>query len=140
MSTILMSIKPEYVKKIFAGEKKYEYRKTKCKNSPNKIIVYASFPIKKIVGELIIEEVLYDKKDVIWEKTNMYGGIFQKKYDEYFKNKEYAVAYKIKEYIKYDPVRELKDYDVLSAPQSYIYINNRIDLENEKVDNKKFWK
>lgn len=135
MSTILMSIKPEYVKKIFAGEKKYEYRKIKCKNSPNKIIVYASFPIKKIVGELIIEEVLYDKKDVIWEKTNMYGGISQKKYDEYFKNKEHAVAYKIKEYIKYDPVRELKDYDVLSAPQSYIYINNRIDLENEKVDN-----
>ena len=27
MSKILMSIKPEYVDKIFSGEKKYEYRK-----------------------------------------------------------------------------------------------------------------
>ena len=26
MSVILMSIKPEYVNKIFSGEKKYEYR------------------------------------------------------------------------------------------------------------------
>ena len=53
MSTILMSIKPEYVKKIFDGTKKYEYRKTKCKIKPTKIIVYASTPVKKVVGDII---------------------------------------------------------------------------------------
>jgi predicted transcriptional regulator len=117
-----MSIKPEYVNKIFNGSKKYEYRKIKCKNKPNKIIVYSSSPIKKIVGELIVEEIIYDKKEVIWENTNMYGGIEKNKYDEYFKNKEFAVAYKIKKYIKYDIPKELKDYNICNPPQSYVYI------------------
>ena len=124
MSTILMSIKPEYVNKIFNGSKKYEYRKIKCKNDPDRIIVYSSYPIKKVIGELIIEEVLYDDKEIIWKKTNEYGGIEKKKYDEYFKNKEYAIAYKIKEYIKYDIPKELKEYNINQAPQSYIYIDN----------------
>lgn len=125
MSTILMSIKPEYVNKIFSGSKKYEYRKIKCKNNPNKIIVYSSYPIKKVIGELIIEEILYDNKEIIWKKTNEYGGIDKKKYDEYFKNKEYAIAYKIKEYIKYDVPKELKEFNISQAPQSYIYIDNK---------------
>ena len=38
MSKILMSIKPEYVDKIFSGEKKYEYRKRLCKKKIDTII------------------------------------------------------------------------------------------------------
>lgn len=122
MNTILMSIKPVYVDKIFDGTKKYEFRKTRCKTEPNRIIVYSSSPIKKVVGELIIEEVLFDDKEIIWNKTNIYGGIEKDKYDNYFKNKKYAVAYKIGKYIKYDNPKELKEYNIKSAPQSYIYI------------------
>ena len=69
MSTILMSIKPEYVNKIFSGEKRYEYRKRICKNNIEKVIVYSSYPVQKVVGELIIKDILYDKKDIIWNKT-----------------------------------------------------------------------
>lgn len=122
MSTILMSIKPEYVKKIFDGTKKYEYRKTKCKIKPTKIIVYASTPVKKVVGEIIIEDILYDKKEIIWDKTKVSGGIEKKNYDKYFEKKEDAIAYKIKEYIKYDSPKELSEYNIKYAPQSYVYI------------------
>lgn len=123
MNTILMSIKPVYVDKIFEGTKKYEFRKTKCKNEPNRIIIYSTSPIKKVVGELIIEEILFDDKEIIWNKTNMYSGIKKDKYDNYFKNKKYAVAYKIGKYIKYDIPKELKEYNITKAPQSFIYIN-----------------
>ncbi len=117
-----MSIKPEYVKKIFDGTKKYEYRKTKCKIKPTKIIVYTSSPIKKVVGEIIIEDILYDKKEIIWDKTKVSGGIEKKNYDKYFEKKEDAIAYKIKEYIKYDSPKELSEYNIKYAPQSYVYI------------------
>lgn len=122
MSTILMSIKPEYIKKIFDGTKKYEYRKTKCKIKPTKIIVYTSSPIKKVVGEIIIEDILYDKKEIIWDKTKVSGGIEKKNYDKYFEKKDNAIAYKIKEYIKYDSPKELSEYNIKYAPQSYVYI------------------
>ena len=131
MSIILMSIKPEYVDKIFSGEKKYEYRKRMCKEKIDRIIVYSSFPIQKIVGELIIKRVLYDKKSKIWNKTNRYGGITKTKYDKYFENCNYAVAYEIEKAILYDKQKDLKDFNVKMAPQSYVYITNKVVKLNE---------
>lgn len=52
----------------------------------------------------------------------MYGGVEKNKYNEYFKNKNYAIAYKIKECIKYGVSVELKEYNINNAPRSYIYI------------------
>lgn len=123
MSTILMSIKPKYVDMIFNGYKTYEYRKKPCKKDIDKIIVYSSSPVKKIIGELLIDEVLYDEKDIIWNKTHLTGGINRKEFDEYFGNQDKALAYKIKKYIKYDEYKTLKDYNILYSPQSYVYID-----------------
>ena len=125
MSKILMSIKPEYVDKIFSGEKKYEYRKRMCKEKIDTIIVYSSHPIQKVVGELKIKQVLYDKKSIIWDKTNRYGGIAKTKYDKYYENCDYAVAYEIEKAILYDKQKDLKDFNVRTAPQSYVYITNK---------------
>ena len=125
MSIILMSIKPEYVDKIFSGEKKYEYRKRMCKEKIDTIIVYSSSPIQKVVGELKIKQVLYDKKNVIWNKTNKYGCITKIKYDNYYENCGYVVAYEIEKAILYDKQKDLKDFNVRTAPQSYVYITNK---------------
>lgn len=122
MSTILMSIKPEYVEKLFNGTKKYEYRKKKCKKSIDKIIVYSTNPVKKVVGELEIEDILEDSKEVIWEKTKLHSGIVKEKYDSYFKKEDTAVAYKIKSYKLYDTKKELSDFNIKASPQSYVYI------------------
>ena len=125
MSIVLMSIKPEYVDKIFSGKKKYEYRKRMCKEKIDTIIVYSSSPIQKVVGELEIKQVLYDKKSIIWNKTNKYGGITKTKYDKYYENCDYAVAYEIEKAILYDKQKDLKDFNVRTAPQSYVYITNK---------------
>ena len=131
MSTILMSIKPKYVDKIFSGEKKYEYRKRMCKEKIDRIIVYSSFPIQKVAGELKIKQVLYNKKSIIWDKTNRYGGITKTKYDKYYENCDYAVAYEIEKAILYDKQKDLKDFNVRTAPQSYVYITNKGAALNE---------
>ncbi len=123
MSTILMSIKPQYVDKIFSGEKKYEYRKRLCQKKIDRIIVYSSSPIKKVVGELIIKQVLYHNKNTIWNMTNQYGGIDKIEFDQYYENLENAVAYEIEKVIIYDKPKDLMDYHIKSAPQSYVYIN-----------------
>ncbi len=122
MSTILMSIKPKYVDKIFSGEKKYEYRKRTCRERIDRIIVYSSFPIQKVVGELKIKQVLKDKKDVIWNKTSKYGGITKNKYEKYYENCDNAVAYEIEKASLYNTPKNLIDYNIKTAPQSYVYI------------------
>ena len=124
MSIVLMSIKPEYVNKIFSGEKKYEYRKKVCKENIEKIIVYSSSPIRKVVGELKIKRVLYDKKSIVWNKTYRFGGITKAKFDNYYENYDYAIAYEIEKAILYDKQKDLKDFNVKMAPQSYVYIKD----------------
>ena len=66
--------------------------------------------------------ILYDKKEIVWNKTKTSGGIEKKNYDKYFEKKDNAIAYKIKEYIKYDSPKELSEYNIKYAPQSYVYI------------------
>ena len=58
MSTMLLSIKPEYAKAILQGKKQFEFRKTRCKQGINRIIFYASSPQKEVVGEAEIDEIL----------------------------------------------------------------------------------
>ena len=87
MSKILFSIKPEYVKEILSGRKKYEYRKIKPKNRVDAIIIYSSAPVMKVVAEVNIEEIIEGNPDEVWQKTKNWSRTNKELYNEYFKNK-----------------------------------------------------
>ncbi len=73
---VLLSIKPEYAEKIFSGEKKYEFRKIGFKNRfIRTVVVYATMPVGKIIGEFGIKQILKDNPEQIWQKTKKYSGI-----------------------------------------------------------------
>ncbi len=123
MCKVLMSIKPEYVDEILSGRKKYEYRKIKAKR-PNidKIIIYCTAPVMKVVAEIEVLEIIENNPETLWKKTKNYAGISKKKYDEYFENKDIAFAYKLGNIIRYDQPKKLKEIGVNYTPQSFIYI------------------
>ena len=123
MSKILMPINPIYVEKILSGTKKYEYRKTLPKKNIDKMIIYSTSPIKKVIGEVEILEILIDDKDKIWELTKNNSGIDKKFYNEYYKNKEVAVAYKLGKVTKYNKEKELSEYNINYSPQSFVYLD-----------------
>ncbi|WP_314295451.1 ASCH domain-containing protein [Fusobacterium periodonticum] len=122
MYKILLSIKPEYVKSIFEGKKKFEYRKIITKNKPTKIIIYSTYPVSAIVGEADVEEILIDSPDNLWKKTKKKSGVDKNFFFEYFKEKKIGVAYQLKNIIEYDETRSLEEFGVKCAPQSYIYL------------------
>ena len=51
MCRVLLSINPEYVEKIFSGEKEFEFRKNRCKSDVNKMVIYCTSPVMKVIGE-----------------------------------------------------------------------------------------
>ena len=122
MYNMLISIKPEYVENIFNGSKKYEYRKIRWKQDIDKIIIYSTYPIMKVVGEAKVEKILEDSPDRIWEKTKKYSGIDLNFYQKYFKDRSKAIAYKLTNIKKYDSPKELSSYGIKAAPQSFVYI------------------
>ena len=122
MCNMLISINPEHVENIFNGSKKYEYRKIRCKQDIDKIIIYSTYPIMKVVGEAKVEEILEDSPDNIWEETKKYSGIDCKFYKKYFKDRSKAIAYKLTNIKKYSDPKELSSYGIKSAPQSFVYV------------------
>lgn len=124
MNAVLLSIKPEFVHKIFEGTKKFEFRKRVFKDiSVKKVIVYSSSPEQKVVGEFEIESILNDTPDKIWEQTKGHSGITQEFYNDYFKDCNKAYAIKIATTKKYRKPKFLADYNIRSAPQSFVYVD-----------------
>ena len=123
MKTVLLSIKPEFAEKIFDGTKKYEFRKSIFKSTDvQKVVVYASSPVQKVIGEFSIADVLNDDVETIWKATALHSGITHDFYLSYFANKEKAYAIKIGKAIRYRQARNLSDYNLSFAPQSFAYL------------------
>lgn len=119
---ILISIKPEHVANIINGTKKYEYRKIAAKQDVSSIIIYETSPIKRIVAEAEIAEVIMLPPKELWKQTKDASGISKDFFDKYFKNRQIAYAYRLGEVKVFDTPKTLLDYGVKSAPQSFIYI------------------
>ncbi len=122
MCAILLSINPKHVENILNGTKRYEFRKKVCKRHVDKILIYSTTPIMRVVGEAEVEDVLVDEPEIIWKKTEKKAGIDKSFFDQYYADRDQAVAYKLKNVTKYREPKELKDYGVYSAPQSFQYI------------------
>jgi Uncharacterized conserved protein len=123
VETILLSINPEYVEKIIDGTKKFEFRKRLADKSVNRILIYATVPMKQIVGEVQVVDTVSASPYALWEMTKKNSGISRKKFREYFKGCKVAYAYCLGKFIKYDPPKSLDDFGVSSPPQSFIYLD-----------------
>ncbi len=124
MCKILMPINPEYVDEILAGRKKYEYRKIRAKRSNvNKMIIYSTSPIMKVVAEVDIKEILEEDPETLWKITKDESGISKDFYNKYYKNKSIAIAYKLGSIKIYDKPKDLKDIGINYVPQSFVYLD-----------------
>lgn len=118
----ILSIKPQFVEEIVAGRKKFEYRKSVFKQPVEKVYVYASAPISKVIGEFQPVDILSGEPTDIWKKTKRFSGITEKFYKEYFRGKATAYAIVIQNFVKYDKAIDLPKG--IHAPQSYCYVDS----------------
>jgi len=123
----ILSIKPQFVKEIMAGRKKYEFRKKVFKQQVNKVYVYASSPVCRIIGEFVLGDILEGDPDYIWSCTKSSSGITREYFKEYYGERRIAFALEIKSFKSYE--RPINPYIVLNnftAPQSFCYLENSI--------------
>ena len=124
MCKILMPINPEYVDEILSGNKKYEYRKIKAKRKNiDKMIIYSTSPIMRVVAEAEIVDILEDSPEKLWKKTKKHSGITRDFYSKYYKDKNSAVAYKLGNIKVYKSPKKLSDIGISYVPQSFVYLD-----------------
>lgn len=119
MSEIVLSINPEYVERIIAGTKKYEFRTRVAKDNVDRIAIYCTYPIMKVIAEAEVKGILAPPPKDLWEKTKQYAGISKIKFFRYFKGRKVAYAYELGEVRVYQNPKDLIEFGCNRAPQSF---------------------
>lgn len=122
---LILSIRPQFAQMILDGSKRYEYRKRVFKRTDiDRVYIYASKPICRIVGYFTIDHVIEDSPSHMWQMTYRGGGISKEYFDAYFKGNHKAHAIKIGVAVKLDtpvdPKEVIKDFH---APQNFMYVD-----------------
>lgn len=125
---VLLSIKPKYVNKIIAGEKKYEFRKTKLdKHKIGHIYIYSTSPVKKIIAKIAIGDIIEASPETLWKKCKKYSGITEEEFFDYYAQKEVAFAITIKSVEPFvEPIDPYATIENFTPPQSYYYLKEGI--------------
>jgi predicted transcriptional regulator len=150
MDNIIMSIQTKYARKIFAGEKKWEFRKNLPRIStlfPSKVIVYSSGDEKAIIGEFTIKQIVKTsfKQLMIITNSNSDEKAIEW-FSKYYKNSKVCGAIEIKEVVEYKipiSLEEIKKVDSdFRPPQNFYYLNSLVELkklikskESELIEN-----
>ena len=119
---IVLPVKPIYAIEILDEAKKYEFRKKLCQKEIEKIYIYATAPVKMIVGEAEVVNKLIMDKNEMWRRTQIYAGISKEFYDWYFEKQTYACAYEIGRVKRYSLPVTLDSMGIKHVPQSFIYV------------------
>ncbi|MCK4757507.1 MAG: hypothetical protein KAS67_03555 [Thermoplasmata archaeon] len=122
---ILLSIKPKYVEEIMNGHKKYEFRKTIFKNTDvEKALIYSTSPIKRIVGDFEIGEIIEGHPKDLWNELNEHAGISNDEFINYFNGNSKGYAIQIKSVNIFDePIDPWENNPNFTPPQSFFYID-----------------
>lgn len=125
--SILISIKPEYVEKIFNGEKKWEYRRKTPNTDVKKMVIYATAPVSAVVGEAEIKSIFLARAATLWEHTRQEAGIDRQTFYRYFhEHLAIAKAIKLGAVTRYSEPVPLERYGVERPPRSWIYITKNV--------------
>ncbi len=128
---IVVSIKPEFVNKIFDGSKKIELRKVAPNAKPGDLmVIYSTFPEMAIVGVCKIEKVVKASPEEIWENHSEILGIDEARFLEYYTGSTTAVGIFIEISRRFKdkiPLKSIKQlFPNFAPPQTFKYFNRQL--------------
>lgn len=135
---ILLSIQPKIVDEIISGEKKFEFRRkfTDLTNPEisNKIIIYCSSPVMKIIGSFVVKNFYHSDFDTLMKQVKA-DDKWEKRISKYLIDKTSCFAMEISELKLFDHALSLeylrKSYPGFVPGQSYRYLPE--DIKNELI-------
>lgn len=126
MKIAFLPIKPIYAERLVSGEKFFEYRRRPISPDVTHIIVYASSPLKKIIGIVEVRQVHSGAPSTTWVKTLHGAGITEQEFHSYFAGRTIAYAIEIKPKATIRLQHNLRPTDIeagFKVPQSFMYVD-----------------
>ncbi|MFZ5828264.1 MAG: hypothetical protein ACOY94_28495 [Bacillota bacterium] len=121
---VFLPLKPQYAKGVMTGAKRYEFRKTRFGHNPSMAVIYATTPIKKVLGYCTVEQVIHGNPADLWNTCSREGGIAEADYWAYYAGRTGGYALRLGEVFVFPtPVRIGEALPGFAIPQSFRYLS-----------------
>lgn len=124
MACALYSIKKEYSTLILSGVKSIEFRKYAASKHLDKLYIYESRGLGKIVGEVFVEKTVTCPLEYAWKLGAKRGCISKQYFESYYSGKSSATLIYLGECSSYETPISLKEIGVSRPPQSFCYLTD----------------
>ena len=118
----IISIHGTHARKIYSGEKRFEFRTRKPARHIDYLALYETHPTKSVTGFVRIGSILEGSPHDIWKLTHEGAGVSRSFFMSYYREKSRAVAYCIDESHQLDDELTLEELGVSAPPQSFQYL------------------
>ena len=120
----LLPIHPEYALRILSGQKRVEFRRARFALEPRYIVIYATHPLKRVVGAFEVVGIEEDTPARLWARHAGCGGVSTSAYAQYFEGRARGFAIRIGRVWRLTSIVPLsKIPSVRAVPQSFKYLH-----------------
>jgi len=127
---ILLSIRPEFVRKIRAGIKTVEIRRRFPRCPPGRtLVVYETAPTSSVVGTARIVGVHRSHPAELWERFGPATSVDLRFFEKYFEGRQFGYAVEVGDFEEFNPltVEQMREFiPGFVAPQSYRYLSQTV--------------
>lgn len=126
-NAIVLSIRPQYAKKIFEGTKNVELRRIRPKHikKSDLVLIYISSPVQSLAGAFKVEQVIEKPLFELWEMVQNSAGITKEEFDDYYQGATTGVGIFFNEVWPLDDPIKIEDWQEqgisFQPPQSFRY-------------------
>ena len=123
LPVVLIAVYPEFAESILSGLKKVELRRTPIRRPFEYLALYATTPVKSVVGVCRISSVISASPNKLWDTYGKVSGISRSTFREYFNKCNIGYALVIEQSIRCLPPIPLSSLGRgYRPPQSFTYI------------------
>jgi len=119
----LISIHPQFADRILTGRKRVEFRKMRFTNSITHVVLYATSPVKRILGYFTVKGIDHASPPDLWRRYQGVAGIEEASFFSYFRKCNNGIAIKVDKVFRLPEPHPLSILDSeLTPPRSFCYL------------------
>ncbi|MBD5445981.1 MAG: 50S ribosomal protein L22 [Mycoplasma sp.] len=120
---IMISTKPKYANIILDNkEKNVFFYKVTPVNKIERVLIYATEPVKGVVGEFDLDKIHIVAPSTAWQQHGSASCLNKKEFDKYFEGHEKAHALIAKKTYRYSKPKKLEEFDISKGPSGFQYL------------------
>lgn len=122
-SIIMISVSPKHADILLDDSSKnvFFYKVTPV-NKVKRVLIYATAPVKAVVGEFDLSEIKISALSTAWKNFSSKSIFTKKEFDEYYQDKNEAHAMIAGKSFRYSKPKNLSDYNMSKGPSGFQYL------------------